>query len=88
VLFSSKSSFGDRDIFIVNIDGSGLTNLTNHPGDDVDPVWSPDGERIVFVSNRDGDLEIYLMDADGTNQLNLSDSPVTNESSPDWRKKL
>ena len=41
-----------------------LTKLTHSAGDDRDPVWSPDGQRIAFESNRDGDYEIYIMDID------------------------
>jgi Tol biopolymer transport system component len=33
-----------------------------------DPVWSPDGSRLAFVSNRDGTYEIYVMESDGSNQ--------------------
>ena len=35
---------------------------------DFDPVWSPDGSRLAFVSNRDGANEIYVMESDGSNQ--------------------
>jgi YD repeat-containing protein len=47
-------------------DGTGLTNLTNHPGHDAQPVWSPDGRQIAFASTRDGNWDIYVMDAKGT----------------------
>jgi hypothetical protein len=40
-------------------------NLTNHPARDWFPVWSPDGTRITFESDRDGNWEIYVMSADG-----------------------
>jgi Tol biopolymer transport system component len=40
------------DIFIVNVDGSNLTQLTFHPGDDVAPRWGPDGRTIFFLSQR------------------------------------
>lgn len=42
--------------------------LTN----DYSPMWSPDGKRIVFASDRSGDGEIYVMDADGTDVLRLT----------------
>lgn len=41
-----------------------------------DPAWSPDGEKIVFYSERDGGSgEIYVMDANGNNQQNLTNHP-------------
>lgn len=86
--FSSRSPLDNMDIFVVNLDGSGLTNLTNQPGHDVDPVWSPDGKYIAFVSNRDGNHEIYVMNADGSEQCNISNSPLTNEFNPAWQPKL
>src|SRR5437899_2932200 len=58
---------GNLDIFTMKLDGTGKTNLTaNSSAVDVSPDWSPDGQKIVFVSRRDsGNREIYVMDADG-----------------------
>jgi Ca2+-binding RTX toxin-like protein len=58
----------DREIWMINADGSGLTQLTdNEGGDDTEPAWSPDGEQIAFVSHhgRPGqkNTDIYVMDA-------------------------
>src|SRR5687767_808164 len=58
---------GNNEIYTSNTDGSNITRLTNHPGNDDQPVWSPDGTRIAFTSNRDGSSEIYIMNADGSN---------------------
>ena len=58
---------GSMDIYVVNSDGSGLFNLSDHPADDFRPQWSPDGQNIAFDSDRDGNIEIYLASADGAN---------------------
>src|SRR5215207_11048155 len=49
---------GNYEIYVMNGDGSGLTNLTDNPADDFGPVWSPDEKKIIFGSNRDGNSEI------------------------------
>ncbi|MEP6913777.1 MAG: DUF5050 domain-containing protein, partial [bacterium] len=62
------------EIFTVNPDGSGRTQLTTNPGDNYGPAFSPDGNRIAFYSNRDGNSGIYLMNADGSSQIFLTQS--------------
>ena len=60
------------DVYSVNADGTDLTRLTDAPGADFDPVWSPDGTRIAFRSERSGDSEIWVMNADGSDEHKLS----------------
>jgi Tol biopolymer transport system component len=67
----------------MNADGSGVTNLTYNPADDSFPIWSPDGTRIVFQSDRDGDDEICVMNADGSGVANLTNEPE-HDWAPDW----
>ena len=64
---SSRGHWRDRvhQIYTVNLDGSGETQLNPNSFDCYSPVVSSDGSVIVFVSARDGDMEIYMMDADG-----------------------
>ena len=65
-------------------DGESRENLSNHPVDDMDPDWSPDGTKIAFVSDRnDGEYQIYVMGADGKNQIRLTDGP-RRKRYPDW----
>jgi len=63
------------DINVMNADGSGKVRLTSAPGDDLFPVWSPDGRRIAFDSHRDGDREVYVMNADGSGQQRITSNP-------------
>jgi Tol biopolymer transport system component len=74
------------EVYVMNVDGTGLTNLSRNPAVDWGPAWSPDGSKIAFVSGREGDpegAEIYVMNADGTGQMNLSNSPGW-DSNPAW----
>jgi len=67
----------------MNADGSNQTNLTKNPAGDGCPVWSPDGRKIAFVSDRDGNEEIYGMNADGSSQTNLTKNPA-GDGCPVW----
>src|SRR5258705_1010266 len=65
---------GNSEIYVMNGDGTGLTRLTDDPGVDVYPAWSPDGSRIAFTSTRDGHYNIYVMNADGSAVTQLTTS--------------
>ena len=65
-------------------DGNNKVNLTNDPGTDGYPIWSPKGRRILFESRRDGNREVYLMDANGGGLKNLSNNPDGNDTYPRW----
>lgn len=60
------------DIFVSDLQGNVLRQLTNTPGYDAEAVVSPLGDKIAFTSTRDGDPEIYIMDLDGSNQTRLT----------------
>ena len=72
------------DVWVMRADGTEPRNLTNQPGADVYPAWSPDGSRIAFASDRDGDYDVYVVHADGTGLLQLTDDPGS-DNVPTWR---
>ncbi len=67
---------GDWEIYLMNADGSGVTQLTDNPAVDGNPAWSPDGTRIAFTSDRDGNSEIYVMNADGSGVTQVTNDPA------------
>ncbi len=71
IVFSSNRE-GDYEIYVMNVDGSGLQQLTYDSTHDVNPIWSPDGSRIAFQSYRDGQSELYVMNANGANLVRLT----------------
>ncbi|MEM8907066.1 MAG: hypothetical protein AAGD05_04395 [Bacteroidota bacterium] len=66
--------FPGFDIFVADLQGNIVKQLTDEPGYDAEATISPDGKTIVFTSTRSGDLELYTMDLEGNNV-----KQVTNE---------
>lgn len=80
------SDIYNRDIFIMNADGTGVQQLTFDPVEAYDPAWSPDGLSIAYISDRDIPSAIYVVDlASGVDQrLSDNDWPVWDPAwSPD-----
>jgi TolB protein len=67
----------------MDADGRNLVRLTDSPGNDWFPEWSPDGRHIVFASSRDGDEELFVMAEDGTDLRQLTFNGAV-EGKPDW----
>jgi TolB protein len=68
IAYAKMDYFSDRglianpawDIFVMNADGSHQIQLTHNPANELEPSWSADGEKIVFISDRNGpDFDIY-----------------------------
>jgi Tol biopolymer transport system component len=74
---------GDYEIFSMDTSGANQVQLTDNSAEDYWPSWSPDGSKILFVSNRDGNFEVYTMNADGTNPIRLTTS-TQNEEDAKW----
>lgn len=74
---------GDREIFVMNPDGSEQVQVTDNAVGDVQPNWSPDGTEIAFVSESEGVGDIYVMNADGSGRTNVTNDPGENVQ-PHW----
>lgn len=61
------------DIFVTDLEGNIVKQLTDEPGYDAEATVSPKGDKIVFTSDRSGDLELYTMDLDGSNVKQITD---------------
>ncbi len=78
-------TYDDASLYLMNADGTGLKQLTNTPGSDFEPDWSPDGEHIAFTSGRDGYKQIYLLDVDSLAVTRLTNTTSAIENSqPAW----
>ncbi len=72
-----------RNIWIVSTDGSGERQLTKGTKDEYHPAVSPDGKKLLFVSELNGSRDIWIADLDGQNAVPLTDDPGT-EDQPAW----
>jgi Tol biopolymer transport system component len=88
IAFATEAG-GSFEIYSMNTDGTGLTNLTKYKTDDISPDWSPDGTKIAYSSWHDDSFEIYVMNSDGSNPTRLTYSSGRDDSpswSPDGKK--
>ncbi len=79
---------GNAEIYTVSPHGDNLKRLTDHPGLDLQPAWSPGGAELAFVSNREGRADIWLMQADGSGARRLTNMVIGDKavefSHPSW----
>jgi dipeptidyl aminopeptidase/acylaminoacyl peptidase len=83
----SKLAVANGEIVVMNADGSGRTNLTNHRGDSDSPSWSHDGRQIAFItSNGDGNAGVFVVNVDGSalTRLTYPEREATIDATPAW----
>ncbi|MFB3112678.1 MAG: TolB family protein, partial [Gemmatimonadales bacterium] len=72
------------DIYTMPIEGGKATRITSGMAYDVQPRFSPDGQRIVFVSDRSGAENLWLMAADGSDTVQVTKGTNDDFLSPEW----
>jgi hypothetical protein len=72
---SDRAGGGNYDIYVADADGRNAGRLTTDPGLDLQPVWTPDGTHLVFVSATSGVRQLYVMAADGSGARALTTLP-------------
>lgn len=83
LVFASTQHRETADIYVKNVHGRTVTQLTADPSHDVMPTISPDGQRIAFSSNRGGNWDIFVMAATGGQAVQLT-SDYAHELHPSW----
>src|SRR5438876_9997765 len=78
-----QKGFAVRNVWSVGADGAGEKKLTGGTKDEYHASLSPDGKKLLFVSELNGSRDIWLADADGQNPVPLTDDPGT-EDQPAW----
>ena len=71
--FSIEQNKGNRELFVVNIDGSDKKQITHTPRSEQNAVWVNGGSEIAFLSPESGSSQIWVMNTDGTNRRRISD---------------
>jgi len=67
---------GRTDLWLVDVEGKELKQLTTDPENDSNPCWSPDNKTVYFVSARSGSSQVWKIDIDGGEARKVTDQPV------------
>ena len=87
LVFRTGINFDD-EIFRMNADGSGVTNLTNTgPSVEERPAWSPAGDKIVFTKGAFSAAEVWTMNPDGSGQVRITTNSFL-DGQPSWQPLL
>jgi len=84
IAFQRGPRFGNKEIYTMNVDGTGQTRLTNNNVHDCDPDWSPDGKTILFGRKSSDISEIWTMKENGSNPKLILRPGGTDFSTPSW----
>jgi Tol biopolymer transport system component len=84
LVFDSTRGGEYRDLWVMSVDGTPPTRLTEGEANNFAGPWSPDGTRVVYTCGGLTTSDICIVNADGTGMLNLTDTPNVDEGFPAW----
>lgn len=83
MVFASTRHSENANLYYKSVEGVTVTQLTADAAADLQPVFSPDGQRVAFASNRAGNWDIWVVGLDGRQPIQVTDSPA-DEVHPSW----
>jgi TolB protein len=78
------SGEGNPEVYVGNAEGRQIHRLTNNQSVEASPTWSPDGSRLIVVSDQAGGPQLYLMSAGGGGMSRINTSVSGYCAEPDW----
>lgn len=69
---SLKADKGNKELWVMDLDGKNATRITHTPESELNAVWLNGGKQIAFLSKADKALQLFVMDADGSNRRQIS----------------
>ena len=83
MVFTSLRHSPNPDLYIKQISGSTATRLTSDPASEIQPSFSPSGDKVAYASNRSGSWDIWVVGVDGTNPTRITSSS-SSDIHPSW----
>jgi Tol biopolymer transport system component len=88
IAFASRTNWGNSEICIMNVDGSGSYAVTKNGRNNSIQAWSPDNRQLLVESGSGWDTGVYLMNVDGSNEIRVSQTKraIGGDWSPDGKR--
>ena len=83
IVYSSLQHTPNPDIYVKRTAGATVTRLTSDPASEMQPAFSPLGDKVAYASNRSGSFDIWVVGVDGTNSVRMTSSS-SNDIHPSW----
>jgi dipeptidyl aminopeptidase/acylaminoacyl peptidase len=89
--YSIEQNKGNRELYVIDIDGNNLQRITNSPKSEYNAIWRPDGKKIGFLYVADGTIQLWEMNPDGSERVqrtNIENGITGFKYAPDQTKIL